>query len=334
MTSKRTCGLGLIALVSMTLACAICPARAAAPKGSFPERNKTITIIVSYNAGGNTDIAARAVAPLLEKEFGIPVQVLNKPGAGGQVGYTQLANAKPDGYTLGIVGLPAVNGIYLDSERKALFDRASFQPLALQAHHPGLLAVRADSPYKTVQDLVAAAKANPEKLTANTTGILGDDHLAVLQFQTLTGTKFAIVHFDGTAPATTAFLGGHIDLYVGNLADLLSHLKAGTVRILGIADKVESSFYPGVKTFEAQGIPLYASSDLGVVMPAGAPKEVVEILGAALEKACKSETHVKKMESMGIPAKCEGPAGFTKVWGEMDAWAKPNIEAEKAKAKK
>lgn len=334
MTRKRTWGLGVIALVIMSLAFAIYPARGAAPKNSFPERNKTITVVVPYNAGGNTDIAARAVAPLLEKEFGIPVQVLNKPGAGGQVGITQITQAKPDGYTLGIVGLPAVNGIYLDPERKALFSRASFQPLALQAHHPGLLAVRANSPYKTVQDVIAAAKANPEKLIANTTGILGDDHLAVLQFQALTGARFAIVHFDGTAPATTAFLGGHIDLYVGNLADLLSHLKAGAVRILGIADKVESSFYPGVKTLEAQGIPLYASSDLGVVMPAGASKEVVDILGTALEKACKSEAHVKKIESMGIPAKCEGPVGFARVWGEMDAWAKPHIEAEKAKAKK
>lgn len=335
MTRKRTPGLGLIACMIMAIALAVCSApEAAAPKSSFPEKGKTITIIVPFTAGGNTDTAARTVAPLLEKEFGIPVQVVNKPGAGSQLGLTQLAQSKPDGYTLGIASLPAVNGIYLDPDRKALFNRASFQPLALQVHHPGLLAVKADSPYKTIQDVIAAAKATPEKLTANTTGILGDDHLAVLQLQTLTGTKFAIVHFDGGSAATTAFLGGHIALYVGNFADMLSHFKAGTVRVLGITDKVESSYFPGVKTFEAQGIPLYASADFGLVMPAGAPKEVLDTLSAALEKVAKSEVHVKKLESMGLPASYEGPAGFAKLWGEIDAWAKPHIDAEKAKAKK
>jgi tripartite-type tricarboxylate transporter receptor subunit TctC len=332
MSTKHTRGLGVIALAIMTTVFAVCSTpEAAAPKSSFPEKGKTITIIVPFTAGGNTDTAARAVAPLLEKELGTPVQVVNKPGAGSQVGLTQLAHAKPDGYTLGIASLPAVNAIYLDPDRKAVFTRASFQPLALEVHHPGLLAVRADSPYKTIQDVVAAAKASPEKLTANTTGILGDDHLAVLQLQTLTGAKFAIVHFDGGSAATTAFLGGHIDLYVGNFADMFSHYKAGTVRVLGIADKVESRYFPGVKTFEAQGIPLYASADFGVVMPAGAPKEVLETLSAALEKVATSDEHVKKLESMGLPAKYEGPAGFARVWGEIDAWAKPHIDAEKAK---
>lgn len=334
MTGIRPRGLGLSVLACMTLVFAVCSApEAAAPRSSFPEKGRTITIIVPFTAGGNTDTAARAVAPLLEKELGTPVQVVNKPGAGSQVGLTQLANSKPDGYTLGIASLPAVNGIYLDPDRKALFTRASFQPLALQCHHPGLLAVKADGPYKTIQDVIAAAKASPEKLTANTTGILGDDHLAVLQLQALTGARFAIVHFDGGAAATTAFLGGHIDLYVGNFADMFSHFKAGTVRVLGITDKVDSRYFPGVKTFEAQGIPLYASADFGIVMPAGAPKEVLEPLSAALEKVVKSEEHVKKLESMGLPAKYEGPAGFARLWGEIDAWAKPHIDAEKAKGK-
>jgi tripartite-type tricarboxylate transporter receptor subunit TctC len=332
MPKIRTTGLGLIALMSMALAlAAYSPAEGARPGSSFPEKGKTITIIVPFSAGGNTDTAARTVAPLLEKELGVQVQVVNKPGAGSQLGLTQLVQSKPDGYTLGIASLPAVNGIYLDPDRKALFNRTSFQPLALQVHHPGLLAVKADGPHKTIQDVIAAAKAAPEKLTANTTGILGDDHLAVLQFQKLTGTTFAIVHFDGGAPATTAFLGGHITLYVGNFADMLSHFRAGTVRVLGIADKVESSYFPGVKTFEAQGIPLYASADFGIVMPAGAPKEVLDMLSAALEKVVKSEVHVRKLESMGLPARYEGPAGFARLWGEIDAWAKPHIEAEKAK---
>jgi len=335
MTRKHTCGRGVIALVVMALAVAVCTApEAAAPKSGFPEKGRTISIIVPFTAGGNTDSTARILAPLLEKELGTPVQVVNKPGAGSQLGLSQLATAKPDGYTLAIASLPAVNGIYLDPDRKAVFTRASFQPLALQVHHPGLFAVRADSPYKTIQDVIATAKASPEKLIANTTGILGDDHLAVLQFQALTGTRFAIVHFDGGAAATVAFLGGHVDLYVGNFADMLSHFKAGTVRVLGITDKVESSYFPGVKTFEAQGIPLYASADMGVVMPAGASKEVVDTLSVALEKVVKSETHVKKLEALGLPAKYEGPAGFAKLWGEIDAWAKPHIEAERAKAKK
>ena len=132
-----------------------CTVQAAA----FPEKGRTLTHIVAYPPGGGTDVTARLLAPMLEKELGIQVQVLNKGGAGGQIGFTELVRSKPDGYTIGNLILPTVITTYLDPTRKAVFSRKSFQLLALQDNDPGIIAVKATGPFKTLKDLIDAAKA-------------------------------------------------------------------------------------------------------------------------------------------------------------------------------
>ena len=134
-------------------------------------------------AGGSTDVGARILAGLAEKDFGQPVTVVNKAGAGGQIGFTDIARARPDGYTLGFLNLPGMNTITLDPERKAAFTIDSFIPIVNQVLDPGFIWVKGDSPYKTLADLVDAAKKNPGKISACTTGILSDDHLAILMVQ-------------------------------------------------------------------------------------------------------------------------------------------------------
>ncbi len=307
------------------------PAAAPAPakKVDFPSAGKTITLIAPYAAGGAIDTMSRTLAPLLEKELGVPVQVLNRAGAGGQIGTSELARSKPDGYTFGFMGLPDMVTYVLDPERQVDFKRSSFQPLAMHVVDPNVMAVRADSPYQTAKDLFDAAKAKPGTIKASTTGVMGDDHLALLLAEKAAGARFATVHFDGDSTATPALLGKHTDVAVSNVGQFFSHLKAGTVRIIGIMDKEESRFMPGVKTFEAQGYKLYHAMNRGWAVPAGVPTDIMDVWVKALAKAIQSREHKDKMESMGYNVRYMSPDQFNALWTEMESTIPPLMELTK-----
>jgi tripartite-type tricarboxylate transporter receptor subunit TctC len=289
------------------------------PAAEFPQKGKAVQIMVHWAAGGSSDVGARILASGLEKELGTTVLVVNKPGAGGQIGYTALTQARPDGYTFGSTNFPSSVSSYLDPDRKAVYSRKSFQLLALHVVDPGLIAVKADSPFKSLKEVIDAAKAAPKKIRINTTGIQSDEHFAILKLQKMTGAQFAIVHFTGGAPALTAVLGGKIEIYCGNVGDLLSQVKSGEMRILGIMDDEASPFYPGVKTFEEQGYKLYGSSSRGFSAPSGTPKEAVEILSRAIKNVTATEEHKKKMADMGLTLRYMDPPRYTKYWDEYEA---------------
>jgi tripartite-type tricarboxylate transporter receptor subunit TctC len=303
-----------------------------APAADFPAKGKSVTMIVGSSAGGSTDVGARILAAAMEKELpGTRIQVENKPGAGWQIGLTALSRSRTDGYTIGFTILPQTITNYLDPERKAVFTRKSFQPLGMQVVDPGVIAVKAGSPYKSLKDLLEAAKAAPSKIRASATGILGDDHLGVLQLQRLTGVKFAIVQFDGSAPSMTALLGGHTDAYFGNIGDTLPQFKAGEIRLLGVMDDEESPLAPGVKTLASQGIKLESSSSRGLSAPAGTPKELVDLLAQAIKKAIANPEHMKKMGEQGLTVRYMDPARMESYWAEMEEQIRPLMSIAKEK---
>jgi tripartite-type tricarboxylate transporter receptor subunit TctC len=321
-----------IAALTAILPLLVCMA-VSAMAADFPAKGKSITMILGTSAGGSTDVGARILAAAMEKDLaatGTRIQVDNRPGAGWQIGLTALARSRPDGYTIGFTILPQTITNYLDPERKAVFDRKSYQPLGMQVVDPGVIAVKASSPYKTLKDVIDAAKANPGKLKASSTGILSDDHLAILQLEKLTGAKFAIVQFDGSAKAMTALLGGHTDVYFGNVGDTYPQAKAGEVRALGVMDDEESKFLPGKTTF-SQGIKLESSSSRGLSAPAGTPKEIVDFLAAAIKKAIADPEHMKKMEEQGLTVRYMDPAKMEKYWADMEEQIKPLMGMAKAK---
>jgi tripartite-type tricarboxylate transporter receptor subunit TctC len=286
----------------------------------FPQKGKTIQVLVGFAAGGSSDAGARILAGGLEKELGTSVMVVNKPGASGQIAYTALTQAKPDGYTIVNTNFPSSIITYLDPARQATYSRKNFELLALHVIDPVLFAVKADSPYKTLKDLIEAVKANPKKVRISTTGIQADEAFAILKFQKMTGTQFAMVHFaQGIAPSVLALMGGKTDVFCGNVGDLLAQFKSGEVRILGIMDNKPSRFYPGVKTFEEQGYKLYDCSSRGFAAPAGTPREVVDILSQAIRKAVATEEHKKRMEDMGLTIRYLDPAQYAKYWSEYEA---------------
>ncbi|KQR18739.1 tripartite tricarboxylate transporter substrate binding protein [Deinococcus sp. Leaf326] len=312
---------GLITVTTLLLSASLSssPAAAQTRGATFPEKGKTLQIIVGFAAGGSTDVGARLLAKGLEKELGVPVVVVNRPGAGGQLGYVALTQAKPDGYTIGNTNFPSAVVTYLDPARQATYKRDNFLPLALHVVDPGLFAVRKDSPYKTLKDVIAAAKANPGKITISTTGLQTDEHFAILQLEKMAGVKFAPVHFSqGIAAATTALLGGKIDVFGGNVGDLLGQYKTGEVRILGVMDDRRSPFYPNVPTFAAYGYKLESSASRGFAAPAGTPTAVVNVLSKAIQKVANSEEHKQEMKNLGLTLRYMTPPKYTTYWNTYE----------------
>lgn len=302
------------------------PSPTTAQKVVYPVKGKAITVVAPFAAGGNTDVGARLLAAGLEKELGTPVQVVNKVGAGSQVGLTEIATSKPDGYTLGVMPLPSGIGVYLDPERKAVFNRASFQPIAQTLLDPIAIAVKADAPYKTLKDLADAAKAKPGALKAACGGILSVLHMTVLQTEKATGGSFSSVHFESGAQGITALLGGHVDVSFNVGAELQAHNKSGAVRILGIADSQESRFYPGVPTLDSQGVKVTMATVNGLVAPAGLPKDMTDILSAASKKAMDGPEMKTKMAELGMEPRYLDAGQFAASWDALEAEVKPLIE--------
>ena len=265
---------------------------------------KPVQLMVAYPAGGSTDVAARIVAAIAEKELGQSIVVINKGGAGGQVGWTEMSRQKPDGYYIGFINLPALNTVVLDPERKAIFGIDAFTPIINQVLDPGVIWVKADSPFKTLKDLVDAAKKSPHKISAATTGILSDDHLAILMLEEAAGAAFRLVHLEGGAAQMTAILGNHVDVAFDNVGSIVKRVKSGEVRALTVMDPQRSRFLPDVPTTAELGYPSVSSnSTRGIAGPKGMPPAVVKKLQDVFRRAMENPEHVKKMDEAGLTLK-------------------------------
>lgn len=295
----------------------------------FPAPGKSITMISPWPAGGGSDLTARIASAGAEKALGASIQIVNKPGAASQVGVTELANAKPDGYTVGLTNLPSSVIPYLDPEREAAYGRKDLSPVAAVVFDPEAIAVKADSPYKTLRDLVDAAKSNPESITVATSGVMGDNHLGLLLFQKEANVKFRHVAMEGGAAAMTAVLGNHVDAICLTAGGMPAQYKSGEIRIVGIMDKAESPFYPGVKTMEDSGYKVSYGSTRGFSVPSGTPKEIVDILSAAFKRAMQDDEVKKKMEEQALMPRYMDAVQFSAYWDEFETQTKPLIEVAK-----
>ena len=292
-------------------AAAAATAAGSAAAQQYPER--PIEMIVAYSAGGGTDVAARTLAPFIEKYLGndASITVMNKPGAGGEVGFTTLANAEPDGYTIGFINTPNIATIPIERDTRYTLD--SFQPIGNVVDDPGVFAVLPDSEYKNLDDLVAAAKERPGELTFSSTGIGSDDHLAMLKFERQSGADFRHVPFDGSAPARAALLGGHIDIGVINAGEAMPYVEEGQLRLLGQMGEERWEGAADVPTFTEQGYDLVSGSQRGIAAPAGMPQEYVDALATAIQKATQDPEFQKKAEEQAMPLRYIGPAEYQQL---------------------
>lgn len=293
---------------------------------TFPTR--PVELMVAYPAGGSTDIGARIVASIAEKILGQPIVVVNKGGAGGQVGWTDMARRKPDGYFIGYINLPATNTVVLDPERKAIFDVDDFVPIINQVLDPGVIWVRADSPYKTLGDLIDAAKKMPGTIRAATTGILSDDHLAILMVEeAVPGATFRIVHLVGGAAQFKEIMGGNVDVAFDNVGSIVTRVRSGEVRALVVLDHERSKFLPDVPTTKELGYPtVISSSTRGIAGPKGIPAAVVKQLADVLKKAMQDPDHVQKMDAAGLAVKIMTGDEYARYYKETHDRAKKYTE--------
>lgn len=293
MQIKKTllCTAAAILAGSMTMSTAIA--------ADFPK--KPIKMVVAFGAGGSTDTMARIFAKYAEKYIGKRVIVLNKPGSGGELGWTHLANAKADGYTIGLINSPVVEVYPFTRAETVGYSLDDIRPLVNVVTDPGVIAVKADSPYQTLEDFVTHLKANPNKVTVSHEGIGGDDHLAAMSFAKKTDTKMNMVTFNGNAEATAALLGGHIEAFEGNMSEAAAQINAGTVRALAVwsSDRVDA--IADVPTGLEQGVDVIAAASRGIAVPAGVPDDVFQKLMETAEKVINDEGFRAELAKLNMP---------------------------------
>ena len=262
---------------------------------------RPVEVIVLAAAGGGVDAMTRLVMPLIAQQIpGMRVVVLNRPGAGGQIGLEATFNAAPDGYTIGATTIPAHNAIPL--ERQVRYRAMDFTFICNIVEDANCFYVRADSPLKALQDLVAAAKARPEQITYATTGIGSDDHLFVLHFEELAGLKPMIqVPFAGAAPLIPQLLGGNMDVAAINVNDAIQLAREGKVRMLAQAAATRQPEAADVPTFRELGFDLVHGASRGIVGPPNMPPAIVARLEAAFRTALSDENFKREAARQFMP---------------------------------
>ncbi|MDO5625353.1 MAG: tripartite tricarboxylate transporter substrate binding protein [Pseudomonadota bacterium] len=269
----------------------------AAQAQTFPA--KPVTIVVPFPAGGTTDVLARAVSTRLSGVLGQPVVVDNRPGAGATLGAAQVAKAAPDGHTLlmGAVHHTIATSVY--GKLPYSFEK-DFAPITTVAMVPNVLVVDAKAAYKTVADLVADARARPDKLAYGSNGNGTAQHMIGTQFQQSTGTQVLHVPYRGSAPLTTDLLGGQVQLSFDTITPVLPFIKEGRLKPLAVTTAKRSSALPDVPTLAEAGVKDVAIGTwFGLLAPARTPPAVVQRLNAEIVKIVHSPEFGKQMQDIG-----------------------------------
>jgi len=287
---------------------------------AYPD--KPIRMIVPFAPGGGTDSIARTLGAAMSQTLGQPVIVDNRPGAGTIIGTDLVAKSTPDGYTLVVATFAhAVNPSLM---AKLPYDtEKAFAPIALLARGPNVLVVRSDSPYKSVQDVLNAARANPGKLTFASQGNGTSAHLAGEMFNNLAKVQTTHVPYKGAGPAMTDLLGGQVDMMFATAAAAAPMVASGKLRALGVTTPKRSPALKDVPAI-AESIPDYSmESWYGIFAPAGTPADVVAKLNAAANKATGNADFRKRLEPEGLSVTTGAPAELdTYVRGEEARWRK------------
>jgi tripartite-type tricarboxylate transporter receptor subunit TctC len=274
--------------------------------------NRPITLVVPWGAGGGTDAVARFIASLMEKDLGQPVNVVNRTGGSGVVGHSAIASAAPDGYTIGMI---TVEITMMHHQKLTELNPASYTPIALVNLDPAGFQVRADAPYKNMNDVLAAIKANPGKFKASGTGQGGIWHLALagmLSDAKIDPASVPWVPSNGAAPGLLDLAAGGVEFVPCSLPEARSLIDAGKVRALTVMAGQRASLFPDVPTLkEATGLAWTAGAWRGIAAPKGIPADVQAKLEASVKKAWDSKEYKDFMAQRG----------FGVLWGNSQEFA-------------
>ena len=303
-----------IAIAAAALAVALPAGHAAA--ADYP--SKPVSLTVAYSPGGATDFQARIVTMVAANKglLGQPIVILNRPGAGGKVGWNHFASrASTDGYQMAAYNVP--HFIAQSIKFKTKYNIDNLEPIANWGADPAVLVVNKDSKFNSVKDLAAWAKDNPGKVTVSGAGLFVGHHIAFLQIQKALGVKLRYVPHKGGAPALKSVLGGQVMAGVNNLSD--SYRSRSNLKILGIADlQRDKQFLPDVPTFKEQGYDVDDSSVnfRGIMVRKGTPQAVIDKLAAIMPKMFANKRVAKQMRNGGSPIRIMDRAAVQKMWKE------------------
>jgi len=289
----------------------------AATAQTFPA--KPVTLLVTFPAGGPTDIAGRALAEATSKYLGQNVIVENRPGATGTLGAAALVNARPDGYTVSMIPITVL--------RLPHMENVAFDPMKDIRYVMGVsgyvfaVVVRADAPWKSMADLIAAAKQRPGVISYGSHGIGGSVHLATEELSSAQGIKLNHIPYKGSADMLTAMLGGHLDVAVDSTG-AVPHVAAGKARVLAVLTEKRTPVWPDAPTLSELGYGIVSTSPYGIGVPAATPPAVVKVLHDAFKKGLEDPIHVKTLEKYNQPLWYLSTEDYTK-------WAREQYEKER-----
>jgi tripartite-type tricarboxylate transporter receptor subunit TctC len=294
----------------------------ASAQATYP--SKPVHLLVPFPPGGAVDIVARTLSDELSKRWGQPIVVENRPGAGGTIAEAVAAKAKPDGYTLILVasGHATATYLYPDLPYDPLRD---FTPLSLVGSSPNMMLVRDDSPYKSIADVLAAARAKPGQLSYGYAGNGTSPHLAGELLKYMTKVEITPVPYKGGAPVLNDLLGGHIPLSFNNIPESIGFVQAGKLRPLGVTTAKRSAVLPDVPTIAESGLPGFeVSLRYGILAPAGTPRAIVDKLNKQLDAALATDEVKKRILNAGAEVVAGTPEDYAGVidreetmWGEL-----------------
>lgn len=275
----------------------------------YPTR--TIDMVIAYSAGGGTDVAARTLVPFIEKYLpgDETIAVINKPGASGELGFAEIAKAKPDGYTIGFINTPT--SITIPIQREASFAFDQLKPIANVVFDAGSLVALPDNDYGDLAGLVEAAKAAPGTITYGTTGIGSDDHLSMLALQRAAGIELRHVPFGGSSEIRAALLGGHIALGSMNIGEVIDSVNEGELSSFGQMGTERWEGAPEVPTFQEQGFDVVSGAYRGIGAPVGLDPAIIATLSAAIGEAVADEEFRAAAAEQALPLNYQGSDDFT-----------------------
>lgn len=288
----------LICLVALSLRLAFHDGSADSATAPYP--SQPITLMVPYSTGGGTDVTARLLVETLRPLMGTGIIVLNLTGAGGWNGWSRLAREKPDGYFIGYVNIPNIFTGYLDPRLGRSETLNSFTPIILHVVDPCIWAVRPESSFQSLNDVLQYAAENPLKVSIAAHGYGGDDHLGILTVHQMSGAQFSIVHNTSTAQSMTQVLAGDVDILAANVGEVKTRIEEGELRALGILWDKRSDFLPEVPTFAEQGYDIVMFAGRMIAGPKGLPEDRVNHLVKAVKQAADQPAYRKKMQNMGL----------------------------------
>ena len=295
-----------------------------APSGhaqTYPAR--PVTLVVAFTPAGPSDVLARVLGHKLEEPLKQPIVVVNRPGAGGNIGAEAVATAAPDGYTL-LMGNNSILATNASLYKKLPYDpEKDFRPISLIGSQPNILVVNPKVPAKSMAELIALAKAKPGALNYASSGIGTAAHLAGALFRAQAGIDIVHVAYKGAAPALQDLIAGQMQMMFATAASVAGFIKAGTVRPLAVTSLHRSSFLPELPTVAEQGLPGFeATTWHGLVAPAGTPAAVIDALHEATVKALRDPAVVKSLTDLGVEIAPSTPDEFAKyITAEIPKWA-------------